>query len=387
MIRLAEKIIDRDDIDRLKEWLDTSDRYTKGHQTEMFEKEWSEWVGCKHSVFVNSGSSANLLIVMSLLYSGRLKNNKVIVPAVSWATTVAPVIQLGMEPLLCDADEEDLGLCVADFERLCREHNPSVAMLVHVLGHANKMKQILKICEKYDVLLVEDTCEAYGSQYQNKKLGGFGIASTFSFFYGHQMSTIEGGMVSTNDQELYNIMISIRSHGWLRDNDEYFREKYFKKYGMDDKFNHKYFFVFPGLNIRNTDLSAFIGRGQLKKMDSFVHLRNANYNAFLNNLEDNVWVQKSDTQPVSALAFGIISKSKKKITDALIESNIECRPLICGSIQEHPFWYERYPKRDLPVATRVHVDGFYVPCHQNLTREQIDLISDIIVENNNGEGK
>jgi CDP-6-deoxy-D-xylo-4-hexulose-3-dehydrase len=125
MIRLAEKIIDRDDINRLKEWLDTSDRYTKGLQTEMFEREWSEWVGCKHSVFVNSGSSANLLIVMSLLYSGRLKNNKVIVPAVSWATTVAPVIQLGMEPLLCDADEEDLGLCVADFERLCREHNPS----------------------------------------------------------------------------------------------------------------------------------------------------------------------------------------------------------------------------------------------------------------------
>ena len=378
MIKLVDKNIEENDIDMLIQWLSKTDRYTKGEQTSKFEQEWSEWQQCKYSVFVNSGSSANFLIVAALLYSGFLRNKKIIVPAVSWATTVSPAIMLGMEPILCDADKDNLGLSLEDFEKLCKEHRPAMAMLVHVLGHANHMSEIIEICDKYDVILVEDTCEAYGSTYKGKKLGNFGIASTFSYFYGHQMSTVEGGMVCTNNRELYNIMLSIRSHGWLRDNDQDFTQKHLQKYEMYDTFSMKYFFVFPGFNIRNTDINAVVGRSQLKRIDANIAARDKNYRKFCAALEDKVWIQKSDTDLISSLSFGIIDENKKQITEALINNNIECRPLICGSIQEHPFWYERYPKRELPNAQLVHDYGFYIPCHQHLTEQQINFISEII---------
>jgi CDP-6-deoxy-D-xylo-4-hexulose-3-dehydrase len=381
LIKLADKNIQEDDVSELISWLASTDRYTKGEQTVKFEQEWSDWQGCKYSVFVNSGSSANLLAVASLLYSGRLRNNKIIVPAVSWVTTVSPAIMLGLEPILCDADKNNLGLSLDDFELLCREHRPAAVMLVHVLGHANHMSQILHICKKYDVLLIEDTCEAHGSTYQGKKLGNFGIASTFSYYYGHQMSTVEGGMVCTNDRDFYNVMLSIRSHGWLRDNDEDFAQKYLDKYQMHDMFTMKYFFVFPGFNLRNTDISAVLGRKQLKSIDGNIQARDLNYKKFSSALKDKMWVQTSYTDLVSSLSFGLIHENKKQITDALIDNDIECRPLICGSIQEQPFWYERYHKRNLPVAKRVHEQGFYIPCHQNLSDNDIEFICDTILKN------
>jgi len=380
-IKLAEKIIDQQDVESLISWLKQSDQFTKGKQTLLFEAEWSKWLGSKHSVFVNSGSSANLLVTLALLYSGRLRNNKVIVPAISWVTTVSPAMQLGMTPILCDTDKEDLGLDVEHFENLCKLHKPSVAFIVHVLGHANKMKEIIAICKKYNVLLVEDTCEAYGSEYTRQKLGTFGIASTHSFFYGHAMSTVEGGMVSTDDSELFNLMLSLRSHGWLRDNQSEYKNKMLEKYDMKDPFLENYFFVHPGLNIRNTDINAFIGMGQIKKLDKHVKQRNKNYNLYVDNLSDHVWVQKSKTEPVSALSFGLIHENRKEIVNDLIENNIECRPLICGSIQEHPFWYERYEKVSLPNASKVHNYGLYVPCHQSMTEDQVKYISDIIKRN------
>jgi CDP-6-deoxy-D-xylo-4-hexulose-3-dehydrase len=285
-VNLAEQIIDKKDIDQLVDWLQTTKRYTKGTETTKFEEEWSDWIGTQYSVFVNSGSSANLLMFLALLYSDKLKNKKVIVPAVSWVTTVSPTIQLGFEPYVCDCDKNDLGFSIEDFENLCKKHNPSVAIAVHVLGHAGKLKEIREICNKYDVILLEDACEAPGSIYAGQKLGTFGLASSFSFFYGHQMSTIEGGMVSTNDRDFYNLLLSFRSHGWLRDNEEYFKNHYLSKYNVTE-FESNYFFVYPGLNVRSTDLNAFIGRNQLKKMNSFVQRRNENHNRFHENLKND----------------------------------------------------------------------------------------------------
>ena len=379
-IKLAEDVISENDVQELTSWLSSTNHYTKGKETVAFEEEWSSWLGSKHSVFVNSGSSANLLIFLSLLYSGKLRNQKVVVPSVSWVTSISPAIQLGFEPLLCDCNLDDLGFSVDDFEYLCKTHKPSVAIMVHVLGHSNKMKEIVKICEKYDVILLEDTCEAPGSKYMEQKLGTFGLASSFSFFYGHQMSTIEGGMVSTNDRDFYNIMLSMRSHGWLRDNEEYFRQKHLMKHNVSD-FESQYFFVYPGLNIRSTDLNAFLGRGQIKKMDGYVSARNENYKKYCDRLAGKVWTQNSQAEPVSSMGFSIINKNRNKIVKELAASGIECRPLICGSIQEHPFWNNLYDKRQLPSASLVHKDGFYVPCHQQLKDEEIDYICQIILKN------
>ena len=379
-IKLAEDVITENDVQELTSWLSSTNRYTKGKETVAFEQEWSRWQGTKYSVFVNSGSSANLLIFLSLLYSGKLKNKKVVVPSVSWVTSISPAIQLGFEPLLCDCNLDDLGFSVDDFEHLCKTHKPSAAMMVHVLGHSNKMKEILEICEKYDVILIEDTCEAPGSKFASQKLGTFGLASSFSFFYGHQMSTIEGGMVSTNDRDFYNIMLSMRSHGWLRDNEEYFRQKYLTEYNVSE-FESQYFFVFPGLNIRSTDLNAFLGRGQVKKMDGYVAARNENYKKYYDKLSEKTWVQKSEAEPVSSMGFGIMNENRNNIVKELSASGVECRPLICGSIQEHPFWNNLYEKRHLPNASLVHKNGFYIPCHQQLGSEEIDYTCQIILNN------
>jgi len=384
-VNLAEQIIDDGDINQLIGWLQTTEQYTKGSETIKFEKEWSQWLGSKYSVFVNSGSSANLLMFLALLHSKKLKNKKVIVPAVSWVTTVSPTLQLSFEPILCDCDKDNLGLSVEHFESLCKQHNPSSAILVHVLGHSASMKAIKEICDKYDVVLLEDTCEAPGSTSNNKKLGTFGLASSFSFFYGHQMSTIEGGMISTDDRDFYNLLLSLRSHGWLRDNEEYFRERYLNKYNISE-FESNYFFVFPGLNVRSTDLNAYLGRNQLKKMDSFVERRNKNHNRFHKKLKDRLWTQTSDADIVSSLGFGLMVEDRKKVVAELTKNEIECRPLICGSIQEHPFWingrgfFQSIGRDYLPVADKVHKNGLYVPCHQNMTNKEVDFICQILLD-------
>ena len=172
-------------------------------------------------------------------------------------------------------------------------------------------------------------------------------------------------------------MLSVRSHGWLRDNEEYFRKRYLSKYNVSE-FESNYFFVFPGLNVRSTDLNAFIGRKQLKKMDFFVKMRNKNHNRFCDNLKGELWTQRSQTETVSSLGFGLLIKNREKMVNKLIENKIECRPLICGSIQEHPFWPTDNKKSILPNASKVHKNGLYVPCHQGMSDKEVDFICNLL---------
>ena len=169
--------------------------------------------------------------------------------------------------------------------------------------------------------MLEDSCEAPGSEYECQKLGTFGLASSFSFFYGHQISTIEGGMISTDDRDFYNLLISLRSHGWLRDNEKYFQEKYLSKYKVSE-FESNYFFLFPGVNMRSTDLNAYIGRNQLKKMDKYVETRNKNYEKYCELIKDKYWVQKSNTNLISSLGFGIMSEDRDQLVSNLIKNDI-----------------------------------------------------------------
>ena len=281
-IDLVKDTIDGDDIQKLISWLQTNPRLTKGELTVQFEKEWSDWLGKKYSVFVNSGSSANLAAIYGLLLSGKLKNNKIVVPAVSWVTTVTPAVQFGMEPIMCECDEENLGLNINHLKQIIEEHNPSCIILVHVLGFPNHMDEILELCEKHDIQLIEDTCESMGSEYNNKKLGTFGDLSTFSFYFGHHMSTIEGGMISTDDEDLYHILLSIRSHGWDRDLPKSKQIELRKKYNIGD-FRSLYTFYYPGFNLRATDLQAFIGLQQLNKLSTIIENRNINYQRHLSD--------------------------------------------------------------------------------------------------------
>jgi CDP-6-deoxy-D-xylo-4-hexulose-3-dehydrase len=380
-ITLVKDTIDNNDIDKLINWLSKYPRLTKGNLTLEFEKKWSEWLGVKYSIFVNSGSSANLAAVYSLILSGKLKNNKIVVPAVSWVTTVTPAIQLGMTPIMCECDMDNLGLDINHLKQIIKDENPSVIILVHVLGIPNHMNEIIELCKQNNILLIEDTCESIGSEYDNKKLGTFGDLSTFSFYFGHHMSTIEGGMISTDDEELYHILLSIRSHGWDRDLPEEKQKLLREKYNVDN-FRSLYTFYYPGFNLRATDLQAFIGLEQLKKINTIVNNRNKNYVRYHTEITNDFWtISPPKNSFVSNFSFPIITKNIKKLTEALLENDIECRPLICGSINEHPFWYERFGKSSLPNSKLVHEMGIYIPNNHQMTDEEISKVINIVNEN------
>ena len=380
-VKLVKDTIDVSDVNNLIEWLKTNPRLTKGDLTVEFEKKWSEWLGVKYSVFVNSGSSANLAAIYSLILSNRMKNNKIIVPAVSWVTTVTPAIQLGLQPIMCECDPNNLGLNIDHLKQIIIDESPSAIILVHVLGFPNHMDEIVKLCNENDILLVEDTCESIGSTYQNKKVGTFGDLSTFSFYFGHHMSTIEGGMISTNDEDLYHILLSIRSHGWDRDLPKEVQTKLREDYKINN-FRALYTFYYPGFNLRATDLQAFLGIGQLEKLDTIIKNRNNNYLRYKKEIKNDYWdIHEPEGCFVSNFSFPIITQNINKLVKELEKNDIECRPLICGSINEHPFWYERYGKQDLPISKTIHEYGLYIPNNHQMTDEELNKVIKIVNEN------
>jgi len=382
MIKLVNDTVDKADIDQLILWLQGKPRLTKGPVTLEFEQKWSEWLGVKYSVFVNSGSSANLAATYALLLAGNLRNKKVIVPAVSWVTTVSPVIQLGMTPILCDCNTENLGLDLDHLKRIIKQEDPASLILVHVLGFSNDMKEIMELCRENDIKVIEDTCEALGSSYDGSKLGGIGDLGTFSLYFGHHISTIEGGLISTNNEELYNTLLMIRSHRWDRDLPEHKRESLRNKYNVSE-FNALYTFYHPAFNLRSTDLQAFLGLEQLKKVDEIVSKRNQNYITY-DKLIQNVWkIKAQENSFVSNFNYPIIT-SPDKIKDLINNLSlnfIEARPLICGSINQQPFWYERYGKSDeFKNADYLHKNGLYLPNNHELKIEDIEFISKVVNE-------
>lgn len=380
-IKLVKETIDQNDINLLIDWLKTNPILTKNKVTIEFEEKYSKYQNRKYSVFLNSGSSANLAMIYSLLVSNKLKNKNIIVPAVSWTTTVTPIIQLGLNPILCECDKETLGLDIDYLKKLVKEHKPSVIMLVHVLGFPNKMKEILEICEQNDIILLEDSCESMGSFYNDTKTGSFGLMSSFSFFYGHHMSTIEGGMVCTDDYELYNILKSIRAHGWNRDLDESFKLKL--KENLDvDEFKDLYTFYYPGFNLRSTDLQAFIGIQQLDKIEKNCVLRQWNYELYQNFIKNDYWkITDFENCKISNFAYPIIHSNIKQIAKALDDGGVDCRPLVCGSIGNQPYWINIYGKQSFEFADIVDKFGLYVPNNPDLTSEEIMYICDIVNKN------
>jgi len=389
-ISLIKDTIDNNDIDKLINWLKKYPRLTKGKLTKEFESKWSSYIGCKYSIFVNSGSSANL----AMLYAVRLisekkgnfsKNKRIIIPAVSWATDLAPVIQLGFDPYLCEASKETLGVDINHFEKLCKEGRCKFAMIVHVLGIPCQMKEIRKICDTYGVILLEDSCESVGSEIEGIKTGNFGLMSSFSFYFGHHCSTIEGGMICTNDKEIYELLKMIRSHGWDRDLDKETQKNLRTQYNITD-FEALYTFYIPGFNIRSTDLQAFIGINQIDKLDSNNQKRQNNYSIYQKNIINNYWKLPNQNNFISNFAYPIIHPNRNKLVEVLSENDIECRPLICGSMSRQPFylnlkkepWKLEYNKKSLLFSETIHNYGLYLPNHPYLEQDDIVRISNIV---------
>lgn len=380
-IKLCSDIIDRRDINALTRWLIKMPQLTKGSKTLEFESKFSEYLGCKHSIYCNSGSSANLLIVSALKQMGILKNSKIVVPQVSWSTTIFPAIQFGLDPILCDCELDNLGINLSHLKKIIAEDKPAAIILVHVLGFDSSIEKVVKLCEENDILVIEDTCESLGSMTSGKMLGTFGFASSFSFYFGHHISTIEGGMVCTDNDDFADVIKMIRSHGWDRDLSQDSKDKYRQKYNVDD-FDSLYKFYYAGFNLRSTDLQAFIGIGQIPKMGYIVKQREENYYTYRENLTSEIWlpVLEETQNVISNMGYPIITKNKKEIYKMLSKNKIECRPLVAGSMGLQPAWSNLYGESPMVNADIVDKYGMYVPNHQDLTSKDIKRVCSIINE-------
>jgi len=379
MIKLVNDTIDNKDIDKLTKWLKSYPRLTKGPITLELEEKWSNWLGVKNSIFCNSGSSANLLMLWALVEAGRItRDAKIVVPSVAWATDLSPVMQLGMTPILCDSDMGNLSVDLKHLDKIFKETKPEVLLLVSVLGLVPDMPRIIYLCKKYNVILLEDTCESMGSKFEDKKLGTYGLMSSFSTYFGHHISTIEGGFVSTDDEELYEILKSIRSHGWDRDASPEYSKQLRDRWNTSD-FDSLYTFYHSGFNLRSTDLQAFIGLGQIDKLDSICKKRNENFKIYQEELASfTPFIDPWYDCFISNFAYPIINKNRNKIVVSLQQENIEVRPMICGSMGTQPFYIKKYGRKELPNVSKINEYGFYVPNHPGLDKKDILKITNII---------
>lgn len=380
---LADRTINRDDLRDLIAWLETDPWLTQGPLVREFERRWAEWLGVEHAAFVNSGSSADLLMYCTLLYSGRLRNTKVIVPAISWATTVMPAVQLGFEPVMCEADWATFGLDLNHLEELVKRHQPGAVIIVHVLGVPNEMDRLLALKDRYGFALMEDACAATGSRYDGRKVGTFGDLSAFSFYYGHHMSTIEGGMVCTNDAGLHDVVVQIRAHGWAKDLAPEREEAQARRSGVIE-FNRPFTFYHPGFNLRSSDLNAKIGLSQLNRIDDVVRRRVENHKTYQGRFAgaSGFHYQRCDRATISSISFAAVAASqdhRRRIAEALRDGNIETRPLGGGNMSRQPYWTDRYGSTVFPVADKIHLAAFQLPNHPLLTADDVNHICDAVL--------
>lgn len=379
-IKLVEDTITRDDLQQLSNWMlqENTPKLTKGEQTVLFEEEFAAKIGTSYACFVNSGSSAILLALAALKADDRLSNNKVAVPGLSWVTDVSSVMQLGLQPILVDCNLRDLSINLDDLERVFELQRPSAVILVSVLGLVPNMKQFLELCQEYEVHVIEDVCESLGSEYRSHALGSLGHISCFSMYWGHHMSTIEGGMCCTDDFELAQCLYSLRSHGWSRDLEPERAESLQQAFKVD-KFQELYTFYDQGFNLRSTDLQAFLGRLQLKRLPLSCEQRAENFSLYQNNLKSNrLRLRIHPKDFISNMAMPVLLHDRKECIEHLQDNEIEVRPLIAGSMGRQPFYMEQYGVKELKNCDRLHTNGFYVPNHHKLSHVDIERVCDII---------
>tara|TARA_R100000008_G_scaffold21543_1_gene11349 strand:+ start:27942 stop:29102 length:1161 start_codon:yes stop_codon:yes gene_type:complete len=378
---LAKETINNEDVDALCDWLRSYPRLTKGELTWQVEEQWANYIGTKHAVFNNSGSSANLLMIYAAIAAGRIENKKIAVPSVGWVTTIAPAIQFGLEPFMVGADPDTFGMDLDQLEQLCEKERPDAVIFVQVLGVPHYRERLLELKKKYGFCLLEDACAALGAEYSNgDKIGTVGDMSSFSFYFGHQLSTIEGGMVNTDDKELFDALLMLRSHGWGKDLAEQSYTKLVEEYQIDD-FHKPFTFFMPGFNLRSTDLQAFLGIRQIAKAPVVAQRRFENHVAYAERLRDTVEFQNwGENKPVS-ISFGALAENndhRREIVERLVEAGVETRIFSAGNLGRHPFWYNKYGKFHDHISDKIHSCGFFLPNYPELTVENIDTICSIV---------
>jgi len=367
-------------------FLKKNPRLTNGEMVKNFEKKWSKWLGVKYSVFVNSGSAANLA---SISYLRTLYNNgEVIVPTVTWVSDVTSVLYNNFKPVFVDINLENLAANENLIKRAINKKTRAI-FITHLLGLNGLTEGIIKLAKKNKILLIEDVCESHGATFKKKKLGSYGSISNFSFYYAHHMSTIEGGMICTNEKKIYETLRIIRGHGLLRESqDSNMKKKTIKKF---NHLNKEFLFLYPGYNLRSTEINAVYGLSQIKRLDQNNKNRVKNFSLFLKNLDDEKYMTNFNSEGSCNYAFIIILQEKfrnfnfrKKFENILNNKNIEFRRGLAGGGDQTKQPYLNYFKNKFKIVGNlkntkiVHNYGYYIGNYPTLKKQKILEICKIL---------
>jgi CDP-4-dehydro-6-deoxyglucose reductase, E1 len=375
----------REDLDAVIEHLKQDDPIlTNGPKVREFEAEWSKWLGVKYSVFLNSGASANLLS-MAVLKIRHPEGGEVIVPPLTWISDVASVLQNGFTPVFVDIDPRTLGMSTKLILEKITDKTRAV-FLSHIQGFNALTDELIYELEKRNIPIIEDVCESHGAEHAGNKAGSIGWMSNFSFYYAHHMSTIEGGMVCTNDPEVYQQVRMLRSHGMVREaNDPAVKADYVEKF---PELNPDFIFAYPAYNVRNTEIGGILGLKQLKRLDDVVKRRTHNLKRFLNKLDGTKYQTDFELEGSSNYAFNLILKKPdhalvERLMSKLREEGVEFRrgsagggnqvrqPYLRGIVGQDAY-------KDFPVTDHIHFFGFYIGNFPDLQDHEIDQICTII---------
>ncbi|MEX0698168.1 MAG: DegT/DnrJ/EryC1/StrS family aminotransferase [Acidimicrobiia bacterium] len=381
MWRLAEDTISAEDLEALADWLRTNPRLTQGPLVKEFEAAWSAWHGSTESLMVSSGTAANFLLSMAALRridSGR--KPRMGAAAVTWSTNVTPALLLGADVVLFDIDRRTLGI---NSEQVCEamsRNEIDVLFITHLLGFNALTKDMLDTAVANNVILLEDCCESHGARFGDAKIGNFGLGSTFSFYFGHHMSTIEGGVISVDDPDLADELRLLRAHGLARESTR------FASYAAaSPDVDSKFLFVETGLNFRSTEINAFLGLRQLQKLDGFIEIRNRNLEALLDNAPNFLW-RDFDTSGVSSYALPLIAVDRARaihVREVVDQLGIESRPVVAGNLAKQPFMNrpEVSSYSSLDVADHVDKHGIYVGNGHHVSHASIEEMCRRLVMN------
>jgi len=361
----------------LCEFITNANILSLNEKCKEFEEEFSKYQGRKYSVLFNSGSSANLSLIQSLLNLKLIsKGDNVGFTALTWATNVMPLVQLGLNPIPIDVSLENLNTNLKQLQDVSEELK--CLFITNILGFCGDLDKIKEYCDKNNIILIEDNCESLGSKLNGKKLGNFSLGSTFSFFVGHHLSTIEGGMVCTDNLELYNMLLMVRSHGWDRNLDKETQLVLKNKHNVED-FYRAYTFYYPGYNLRPTEITGFIGLEQLKYLEEVNQKRNNNFSKYMEATKDNLDIlllKLNHMDFISNFAYPMVFKDKETFEKYKSRfSDVEIRPIIGGSMTKQPFLSSNH---SCPNAEQIHKFGFYIPNNPYLTEEEINFLTNLI---------
>jgi CDP-6-deoxy-D-xylo-4-hexulose-3-dehydrase len=357
-------------------------RLTNGPKVRQFENEWAKWLGVKHSLYVSSGSTANTLLISAVKeYYGLQDGDKVLVPSCTWMTNIAPVIQANLQPIFCDINLKNFSFDVNELKYIASQHpDIKVVFITHLIGLSSDVESVREIFP--NALILEDICESHGVKGPNGKRGVDSIGSTFSFYFGHHITTIEGGVVCTNNTDLYELMRMKRSHGMAREASPHM----FKKYSEENpEIDPAFLFMTEGFNLRNHEVCAVLGLSQLKRLDSIIKIRQFNYKYWLEKIQkySDYYYLPEYQQDNSSFCFPIIAKDSdhlKAIKNKCKQSGIEYRPVISGNILLHPAFkkYKLCTERENSNVSILHKNGMYVGNNQFINTKKIDRLISIM---------